>query len=224
MRFTDRFQAWCQEHAGKRSFEAKASGDALEINILDVIGYDYWSGGGITTSVVKQALDSNASAKTIRVIIDSPGGSVFDGVGIHSALRRHSAKVTTEVIGLAASAASVIAMAGDTIEMHVGTEMMIHQGSWGGWGTADDLEKTVGALRSVDLSLVDIYQLRTGKTAEDLTALIKAETWMTAQQAVDEGFANRVIRESGTRTTNNSTRATARAMRQHAAYSPISEL
>ncbi|MDX1527046.1 MAG: Clp protease ClpP [Gammaproteobacteria bacterium] len=194
-----RFEAWIEMHEEDRGITAQVSGDELEVNILDVIGYDWWTGGGITTKEVKATLDEAGEVRSIRAIVDSPGGSVFDGIGIHNLFRRHAAYVTIEVVGLAASAASVISMSGDEVQMHVGTEMMIHQASGMTWGNADDHDETAKALRSIDTSLVEIYANKTSKGEEDIAALLKAETWMTATEAVKDGFATKVIRESGTK-------------------------
>lgn len=198
MMFQDRFRAWWKDHGSQRAFTAAASGDDLELNVLDVIGYDWWSGEGVTTKAFKRILDKHADAKNIRVVIDSPGGSVFDGVGIYNALRRHGAHVTTEVIGLAASAASLIALAGDDIEMNVGTELMIHQASTIAWDNADGMQKTVDALRSIDSSIVDIYVNQTNLPRDEIVQMMSAETWMTADDAVTKGFASRVLRKGKT--------------------------
>ena len=198
-RFRAQIEAWQSRHESDRGFRAEASGDDLELNVLDFIGFDPWFGGGITTDVIKRALDEHPDAKSVRVVIDSPGGSVFDGIGILNALRRHPAKVTTEVIGLAASAASVIFMAGDHRVMNLGTELMIHQASGGTWGTADDHESTAKALRSIDSSLVDIYESRTGLDAKAIKKLVDDETWLTAKQAVEQGWADFLQVEVGTK-------------------------
>src|SRR5690606_40734590 len=105
----------------------------------------------------------------------------------------------TEVIGLAASAASGIFESGDNRIMHIGTELMIHQASGGTWGTADDHESTAKALRSIDSSLVDIYESRTGLDAKAIKKLVDEETWLTAKQAVEQGWADTLQTESGTK-------------------------
>lgn len=133
-----------------RPIRAEALGDDLEINVLDVIGYDPWTGGGITAKAFKRTIDQYPDAKQIRVLINSPGGIIDDGMAIFNALRRHQALVVTECLGIAASIASVIFFAGDRREMNVGTQLMVHR-AWGFTiGNAEDHEAQVRALKSYD--------------------------------------------------------------------------
>jgi ATP-dependent Clp protease protease subunit len=191
--YSAKLQEWCESNAESRAFNAVRNGDALEISILDVIGYDFWSGGGVTSKQVKRELDANKDAKTVKVLINSPGGDVWEGIAIHSLLNRHSGNVQIEVIGLAASAASVIAMAGASIAMHEGSMMMIHPAWTIAMGNKSDLNDTAEFLAKVDDSILAIYKRRTGRDEADVKAMVEAETWMTAQQAVDEKFATAVI-------------------------------
>lgn len=199
-----RVEAWFDAHEDSRGFRAERRGSEIELNILDVIGYDWWTGEGITTKEIKRALDDAGEVSSIRVLIDSPGGSVFDGIGIFNLLRRHEAKVTVEIVGIAASAASVIAMAGDDILMHLGTELMVHPASGLTYGTADEHEATARALRSINSSIVEIYVNQTKKDEAEIVKLMEAETYMTANEALKLGFATRVITESGTKKTTAS--------------------
>ncbi|MEU4781035.1 head maturation protease, ClpP-related [Micromonospora sp. NPDC023633] len=128
----------------------------------------------------------------IRLHINSRGGDVFEGVAIANVLRQHRAKVIVHVDGLAASAASVIAMAGDEVVMGVGSQMMIHDG-WGVCiGNADEMTKAAGMLASVSDSIASTYAARAGGKAEDWRALMQAETWYTADEAVAARLADRV--------------------------------
>jgi ATP-dependent Clp protease protease subunit len=188
-----KLQEWCEKNAESRAFNAVRNGDALEISILDVIGYDWWSGGGVTSKQIKRELDANKDAKTVKVLVNSPGGDVWEGIAIHSLLNRHSGNVQIEVIGLAASAASVIAMAGASIAMHEGSMMMIHPAWTIAMGNKSDLTETAEFLAKVDDSILAIYKRRTGRDEAEVKAMVEAETWMTAQQAVDEKFATAVI-------------------------------
>lgn len=192
-RYATKLQKWCEDNAESRTFNAVRNGDALEISILDVIGYDFWSGGGVTSKQVKRELDANKDAKTVKVLVNSPGGDVWEGIAIHSLLNRHAGNVQIEVIGLAASAASVIAMAGSSIAMHEGAMMMIHPAWTIAMGNKSDLNDTAEFLAKVDDSILAIYKRRTGRDEADVKAMVEAETWMTAQQAVDEKFATAVI-------------------------------
>lgn len=128
----------------------------------------------------------------VDVEINSPGGDVFAGLAIHNGLRASGKKINVKVLGLAASAASLVAMAGDTIEMPENAFMMIHN-PWGfAMGGADEMRNTADVLDKIGAGLVSTYAKRTGKTDQEITALLDAETWMTAQEAVDAGFATSV--------------------------------
>lgn len=128
----------------------------------------------------------------VDVEINSPGGDVFTGLAIYNGLRASGKKINVKVLGLAASAASLVAMAGDTIEMPENAFMMIHN-PWGFvMGGADEMRNTADVLDKIGTGLVSTYAKRTGKTDQEITALLDAETWMTAQEAVDAGFATSV--------------------------------
>ena len=128
----------------------------------------------------------------VDVEINSPGGDVFAGLAIYNGLRASGKKINVKVLGLAASAASLVAMAGDTIEMPENAFMMIHN-PWGfAMGGADEMRNTADVLDKIGTGLVSTYAKRTGKTDHEIAALLDAETWMTAQEAVDAGFATSV--------------------------------
>lgn len=135
-------------------------------------------------------------AEVIKVRINSPGGSAFDGVAIMNALTGHSARVVVEVDGLAASAASVIAMAGDEVIMRPGSEVMIHEAHVLAMGEAEDLRKTANMLDKTNDSLARVYADRAGGDAETWRAAMAAETWFTADEAVEAGLADRVDRRA----------------------------
>jgi ATP-dependent Clp endopeptidase proteolytic subunit ClpP len=131
-------------------------------------------------------------ADHIRVEINSPGGSVFDGIAIYNALRNHPAHVTTRVDGIAASIASVIAQAGDTRIMVTGSQMMIHN-AWGMTvGDRNDHTDMAAVLGQQDEVIASIYAARSGKPADEFRALMDAETWLTAERAVEAGLADEV--------------------------------
>ena len=161
------------------------------ISILDVIGEDYWSGTGVTANRISAALRSIGS-KDITVRINSPGGDMFEGIAIYNLLRAHRAKVTVEVLGWAASAASIIAMAGDDIRMGLGSFMMVHN-AWGVViGNRHDMREAASLFDEFDVALADIYHARTGMDRIGIERLMDAETFMTAAQAVEYGFADAV--------------------------------
>lgn len=128
----------------------------------------------------------------VAVEINSPGGDFFAGLAIYNGLRASGKKITVKVLGLAASAASLVAMAGDTIEMAENSFLMMHKTLTLMFANADDMRGTAELLDKFDAGLVSIYAKRTGKSAEEITALLASETWMTAQEAVDAGFATSV--------------------------------
>jgi ATP-dependent protease ClpP protease subunit len=194
--YEQHFRKWLDAHKGEgqRQFSAVVNGAELELSILDTIGYDWWTGGGVTAKWVKSKIDANPDVTLVRVLIDSPGGSVFDGVAIHNILKRSKATVEIEVIGEASSAASVIAMAGNTIKMHEGTSMMIHRASCMCGGFADDMRTAADALDVITGGIIDVYESRTGRARGDIEAMVKKETWMSARDAVKQGFADEVVK------------------------------
>lgn len=164
------------------AFEARTVGDITEIDIYDGIGFY-----GVSASMVKEQL---AGAGDVRVRINSPGGDVFDGIAIHNDLKDHDGHVTIEVVGLAASAASIIAMAGDTIKIASNAFIMIHFASTIAWGTKELLAEVMEVLGQIDDALVATYVERTGQDADAVRAMLAAETWLGAKAAVEKGFAD----------------------------------
>lgn len=173
-------------------FAAAPGADAdATISIFDVIGEDGWTGGGVTAKRISAALRSIGNRDVI-VRINSPGGDMFEGIAIYNLLRTHPAKVTVEVLGWAASAASIIAMAGDVIRMGLGSFMMVHN-AWGlVIGNRHDLREAASLFEQFDAALADIYEARTGIDRVGIERLMDAETFMTAAQAVEYGFADAV--------------------------------
>lgn len=171
-------------------FAAAPDADAT-ISIFDVIGDDGWTGGGITANRISAALRSIGN-KDITVRINSPGGDMFEGIAIYNLLRAHRAKVMVEVLGWAASAASIIAMAGDVIRMGLGSFMMVHN-AWGMViGNRHDMREAASLFDGFDSALADIYEARTGMARVEIERLMDAGTFMTAAQAVECGFADAV--------------------------------
>ncbi|MES9694272.1 head maturation protease, ClpP-related [Bacillus toyonensis] len=137
----------------------------------------------------------DVKAEKIHVHINSGGGSAFDGVAICNQLKQHNAEIIVHIDGWAASAASVIAMAGDKIIMPSNTMMMIHQASTFEYGNADIFEKTAKDLRKIDSALAASYKKRFVGTDEELKQLLKDETWLTAEEAVALGLADEIADE-----------------------------
>ena len=172
--------------------EAAQDDSPQTITIYDIIGEDMWTGGGFTARRMNAALRS-IGAKDVTVKINSPGGSVFEGFAIYNELRQHNAKVTVEVMGIAASAAAYIAMAGDEIKMGLGSFIMVHN-AWGGVvGNRNDLAEAIETLSKIDGAQMDIFEARTGLPRDEIETYMNAETFFTAKDAVAKGFADEVF-------------------------------
>ncbi|MBF0308121.1 MAG: Clp protease ClpP [Magnetococcales bacterium] len=160
-----------------------------EIAIYGPIMDEKWSDEEVAPVDFAAELKALGDVEQIDLRINSPGGSVFAGFAIHNMLVRHPAKVVAHVDGLAASIASVIAMAGDEIHMPANALMMIHDPSGMVWGGASDMRKMADSLDKITEGIVASYQRHSGKTIEEIKALMAAETWMTGNDAVALGFA-----------------------------------
>lgn len=160
-----------------------------EMLIYDVIGADFF-GEGVTAGKVKADLDKLGDVSDINVRINSPGGNVWDGIAIFNLLKQHKAQVHVQIDGIAASAASLIAMAGDLITMGEGSMMMIHNPWTLAIGDAAALQKAAGMLEKVEGQFADIYSKRSGAKTDEVGALMDDETWFTAAEAVKNGFAD----------------------------------
>ena len=169
------------------SIKAKAN-DTAEISIYDEIGF--W--GVSAASFAQDLKDCGNNLKQINLHIHSPGGDVFDGIAIYNLLKNHPANVTVYIDGLAASMASVIAMAGNEVIMPENAMMMIHK-PWGiQGGDAEDMRKYADLLDKVENTLIPAYASKTGKTPEELAEMLSAETWLTAKECVEQGFADKL--------------------------------
>ena len=166
------------------------------ITIFDVIGEDWWTGGGFTAKRASAALRSIGN-KPVKVQINSPGGDMFEGIAVYNLLRAHPAKVTVEVMGWAASAASIIAMAGDEIRMGLGTFMMVHN-AWGVVvGNRHDMLEASTLFEGFDSAIVDIYEARASIDRKAIEKLMDKETFMGPSEAVAKGFADAVDENLG---------------------------
>lgn len=163
---------------------------SAKILIYDRIGTNFWGEGVSAKQLVKdiQALDVN----TIKVHINSPGGNVFDGNAIYNALVAHKATIEVKIDGIAASIASVVAMSGESVEMPENAMMMVHNPQGGVVGSAIDMRKIADALDKVKLGLVAAYRDKSGLKDDEVSGLMDDETWITAQEAIDYGFADKM--------------------------------
>lgn len=180
------------EHVG---FKAQAQGGELELQVYDVIGSDFF-GEGITVANFSDAIKQAGDYQSIKLRINSPGGDVFEAVAIYNLLRSTGKPCNAVVEGLAASAASIIAMAGDKCTMGEGTLLMVHNAMMLAAGNADEMRKCADILDTVSGSIADIYASCTGMPKADVQKLMDAETWMDAQEAVDKGFADGIAKNS----------------------------
>lgn len=171
--------------------EAKAETDEATIYLYDVIGYDWWTGDGVTAKQFAKDLASIKAGK-IHLRINSPGGDVFEARAMVTAIQQHPAHIVAHIDGLAASAASFMAMHADEIEITDGAFFMIHNGWTLALGDRHDMRETANLLEQIDASIVDDYHGKTGKDRVELAAMMDAETWINARDAVAIGFADRM--------------------------------
>jgi len=185
---------------------AAAPAARTTVRVYGVIGESFWD-DGITAAAFAAELDA-IGPHGIDLHINSGGGSVFDAVAMHAALVNHPSDVTTYIDGVAASAASFLAMAGDQVVIEKPAQMMIHNASGIVLGTKAEMRDMADLLDQTDSIMAQIYADRSGRPAADFLAAMDRETWYTAAQAVDAGLADRVA---------NDTTATAPADRREAA-------
>lgn len=163
-----------------------------EVWLYGVVGDDF---GGMTDKQFVQGLNDLGRVDTLSVRINSEGGSVFDGFAIYNALVRHPAKVEVHVDAFAGSIASIIAMAGDSINMAANSMMMIHEPSAPAWGDSRDLRQMADVLDGIRGQLVDTYAARTKQQKQMISDWMLNETWLTASDAVANGFADKITAE-----------------------------
>ena len=161
----------------------------LELN--GVIAEDSWWGDEVTPKEFKDEL--NAEKGDITVYINSPGGDCFAAAEIYNALLEYKGHVTVKIDGIAASAASVIAMAVDTVLMSPVSMLMAHNPSTIAFGDHTEMEKVIAMLGEVKESIINAYERKTGLPRKELSKLMEAETWMNANKAVELGFADDIM-------------------------------
>lgn len=184
--------------AAPKSFAVKAEGEGTRIELFDVIDDFY----GVSASDFVSALN-DIKTPEIALHLNSPGGDVFAARAMVAAIAAHPSKITAYVDGLAASAASYVAMACDSVVMQDGAMIMIHNAWTMAMGNAADMRATAGLLEKIDASIVADYQRKTGLPADELQAMMAAETWLDASEAVAKGFADSVAtNEKGAKAKN----------------------
>lgn len=155
------------------------------------ISDETWYGDEVTPQLFKDELNSGQG--DITVWINSPGGDVFAAAQIYNMLKEYTGNVTVRIDSLAASAASVIAMAGNTVEMSPVAMMMIHNPSTIAFGEAKDMEKTIGMLAEVKESILNAYEAKTGLNRVKLSHMMDDESWFNAKKALELGFADKIM-------------------------------
>lgn len=169
---------------------AEGSTDAT-LYVYDVID-SYW---GVNATDMAKAIAGLSADMTLHLRINSPGGDVFEARAISAAIRAFAGKTVAHVDGLAASAATDIALACDEVEMSPGSFFMIHESWTMAVGNKGDLTQMAALLSKIDDSIAAEYTTRTGKTVDEVNAWMAAETWFTAQETIDNGFADRMAPE-----------------------------
>lgn len=162
--------------------------DVIDISIHDEIGL--W---GVSAADFIRELRGAPSAKVINLSIHSPGGSVLDGLAMYNALSMYPAKIHGRVEGIAASAASFVLLASDTISMPEDAFIMIHNAHGGVMGDADDMRDMADVVDKLQESIINIYQKRTGIDRDVVADMMKAETWMNANDALEQGFIDTIL-------------------------------
>jgi len=167
--------------------------------------YDFWGMNNYCSPNQVESALQNANHQPVTVEIASNGGDVFAGSEIYSLLKGYDNDVTVNIVGLAASAASVIAMAGDTVKIAPTAQIMIHKAWTDSQGNADDLEHQANVLGTIDQSIASAYENKTGMSQDELLQMMSNETWLTAKDAVDKGFADEIMFEDEQTPVFNST-------------------
>lgn len=167
--------------------------------------YDFWGMSNYCSPNQVESALQNANHQPVTVEIASNGGDVFAGSEIYSLLKGYDNDVTVNIVGLAASAASVIAMAGDTVKIAPTAQIMIHKAWTDSQGNADDLEHQANVLGTIDQSIASAYENKTGMSQDELLQMMSNETWLTAKDAVDKGFADEIMFEDEQTPVFNST-------------------
>lgn len=168
-------------------------GDIVDNNygrFYDWIGWDYTSPEKIENEL------KLANGDDVVFLINSPGGSVFDGYDIFNAIKDYKGKTTAKIVGLAASAASFIAMAADNVQACALSQMMIHRASNANRGNAPSHHANGSFLEGIDSTIVKAYTMRNGKTDEEMIELMDKTTWLTPEQALENGIVDEIVNDS----------------------------
>lgn len=169
--------------------ETESTENVLFLN--GTIAEESWYSDDVTPKMFREEL--NQYSGDLTVFINSPGGDCFAASEIYTALKEHKGKITVKINGIAASAASVVAMAGDMVEMSPTSMLMIHNPSMLLYGEVSEMEQGIEFLNEVKESIINAYQIKTGLSRSKLSHLMDAETWMNAHSAHDMGFCDKIL-------------------------------
>lgn len=185
-----KFWNWKNQTVQDSKTDAETTERVLELN--GTIAEESWFDDDVTPQLFKEEL--NAGNGDITVWINSPGGDCVAAAQIYNMLSNYAGKVTVKIDGIAASAASVIAMAGDAVLVSPVSMMMIHNPATIAWGDSAEMQKAIAMLDEVKESIINAYEIKTGLDRKKLSKLMDAETWMDANSAVEYGFADEIMR------------------------------
>ncbi len=177
------------------SFKKKEDSKVGELMLYGIISRSSWLGDEVTPRNFKADLDALGEVSEINVYINSDGGDVFAGQAIHSMLKRHPARINVYIDGLAASIASVVAMAGDVVTMPANSMLMVHNPWTLALGNSEELRKIADDLDKIREGIIAAYQTKTVLAKDKIIEMMDSETWMTAEEAVKLGFADRIEKE-----------------------------
>lgn len=187
-----KFWNWKNQTVQNSKTDAETTERVLELN--GTIAEESWFDDDVTPQLFKEEL--NAGNGDITVWINSPGGDCVAAAQIYNMLSNYAGKVTVKIDGIAASAASVIAMAGDAVLVSPVSMMMIHNPATIAWGDSAEMQKAVAMLDEVKESIINAYEIKTGIDRKRLSKLMDAETWMDANSAVEYGFADEIMQRN----------------------------
>jgi ATP-dependent protease ClpP protease subunit len=209
---TQRLLAWSQTSAVK--CEARPDSGELVIMgpILDAETAELYRMFGLESAIDDRTVYEQLkkiSGDEVSVLINSPGGDAFTGVSIYNLLKASGKTVNVTVTGVAASAASVIAMAGERVTMGTGATMMIHRAWACSCGNAIELRERADVLETIDENITDVYQERTGLERAKITAMLHPDTYMSADEAISMGFADEIEKSAGTERAEPTAKASA---------------
>ena len=181
-------QLFQQNATKKNGIRSESSDDSASIYLYDAIGDWY----GVSAKDFAQEL-SACTCDTINIYIDSPGGDVFEARAMATSIKRCGKNVVAHIDGLCASAATTVAMACSSVEMATGTRFMIHKAWTLAIGNCDETTKMAELLSKIDDDISADYAAKTGKGVDEIMQMMAAETWLSAQEALDMGFADSIL-------------------------------